>query len=264
MPATLTRHGYWLAAALPLLMPLGWLLRDTAALNPAGFPLWAWLTLPTLYFALPLADLLIGPDRRDPDPAQRSAYTDVAVPVVAALAYLATLPWALATLAAHPPAFGILALLGWTASLANLGGVVAINVAHELTHRRDPWLPKLGGLLLSCVWYPGFKLEHPRWHHVKVATPEDPSSAPLGANVYRQAPRAWWLNTACAWCLAVSDARRAGRPLPALNHEMGAWFLLSAALTVGVYAWLGMLAAAVFVAHGIGAALLLEVINYVE
>lgn len=259
-PAKITRQGYWLAAAVPLLLPLGWALRDLPGMDP----LFAWLSLLVLYVALPLVDLALGRDLQNPAPDKRSDYTDMLIPVCASLMYFAVLVWALATLATHPERLSGWALLGWTVSLANMGGVVAINVAHELIHKRERWLQNLGGLLLSSVAYACFKIEHPRWHHVKVATPEDPSSAPVGSNVYLRAPRAWLLNTRCAWLMAQQSAAAAGRPLPAINHEMTFWYALSAVFLVGTWLLWGPLAAAVWLAHGLGAALLLEVINYVE
>lgn len=260
IPAWLTRRSYWLAALLPLLMPLAWSLRELPGMA-AGF---AWFSLAVLYVVLPLLDALIGRDSRNPGLQASPQGEVVAVPLVAVASYLAVLAWALHAWTTHPAQFSALATLGWTLSLASIGSVVAINVAHELIHRADRRLRALGGILLSCVWYPGFKLEHPRWHHLHVATPADPSSAPRGSTVYVQVPRALWKNTIRGWRLGVEAARKKGRSLPWVRHEMTLWFGLSVALTVGVGLWLGWAAAVLFVAHGLGAAALLEVINYVE
>lgn len=260
MPSWLTHQSYWLAALVPALLPLGWALKELPGMDP----LFAWLSLPVLYIALPLLDRIIGRDTFNPSEHIRSSYTDTLVPVVASISYLSVLIWALMVLAANPGTFSPLALVGWTVSLANMGGVVAINVSHELIHRRERWLQNLGGVLLASVCYACFKLEHPRWHHVKVATPDDPSSAPKGSNVYWRAPRAWLLNTLCGWRLSVGAAKKSDRVLPVINHEMAAWYGLSALLAIAVGWSLGPLPLLVFLAHGVGAALLLEVINYVE
>lgn len=256
-PAT-THLAYWLAALIPLLLPLGWSLRELPGFGLA----FAWLTPLVLYVLLPIADSLIGRDQRNPSPERRALITDTIVPTVAALSYFGVLCWALMTLARYPETFTPLVLLGWVASLANAGGIIAINVAHELIHRRSAWQRNLGGLLLSCVWYGCFKLEHPRWHHVKVATPDDPSSAARGSNVYQQLPRALILNTRCGWALGAEAARTAGRPV--WMNEMLAWYGISALLTLLVFAGLGALPGWVFLAQAVGAAALLEVINYVE
>ncbi|NIV20958.1 MAG: hypothetical protein GWN54_10275, partial [Gammaproteobacteria bacterium] len=215
-PSWLTRQAYWLAALLPLLIPLGWAVRGV----PGFGLLYAWLSLLVLYVAIPLLDAAIGRDEHNPEPDEMPAGADNTVPLVAALSYFSVLAWALHTYAVHSHQFNAWDTLGWALSLADLGGVVAINVAHELIHRRDRRMRALGGALLSCVWYPGFKLEHPRWHHLHVATPADPSSAPLNSTIYRQVPRALVLNTIRGWKLGAEAAAARGRP--ALMNEMWA------------------------------------------
>ncbi len=259
-PATLTRHSYWLAVLIPLLLPLAWSMRDL----PGFGWLFAWVPLLVLYVVLPALDLLIGRDAANPESTAARVYPDTVVPVAAALVYLPTLAWSLYIIGTRPEAFAWPALAGWALSLGDIGGIAAINVAHELIHRRDARLRRLGGLLLACVWYPGFKLEHPRWHHVHVATEADPSSAPRGSTVYGQVPRAWLANSVRAWKLGAASARARGRAFPALRHEVAGWYALSLALTLSAgLAW-GAVAGLVFLVQGLAAAGLLEVINYVE
>jgi alkane 1-monooxygenase len=254
----LTHQAYWLAVLLPLLIPLGWQLRELPGMGVA----FAWLMPLVLYAALPLADMLVGRDTHNPAPKNHAPLTETMVPLLACACYLGVMLWALFTLNANPEFFGPLALLGWTVSLANAGGIIAINISHELIHRRAAWQRNVGGFMLASVSYGCFKLEHPRWHHVKVATDEDPSSAPAGSNVYLRAPRAYVLNMLCGWQLGKAAALQAGRP--AWRNEMLLWYGLSLAMAAGALALWGPLAAAVFIAQGLGAALLLEVINYVE
>jgi alkane 1-monooxygenase len=160
--------------------------------------------------------------------------------------------------------WSIAALVGWTVSLGDIGGIAAINVAHELIHRRNRFLQGLGGLLLSSVLYPGFKLEHPKWHHVKVATPDDPSSAARGTTVYTQVPRAMVLNTIQAWRLAAGDAGKKGRAAPWIWHELTAWWLISLCMALLATYFAGMTGLIVFLCQGLAAISLLEVINYIE
>jgi alkane 1-monooxygenase len=256
----LTRHAYWLVALLPLLMPAAWAVRGL----PGMAALFAWIPLLFLFGLLPVLDTLIGRDASNPEIEPGGAYPDVLIPVAASFVYILSLFWSLSIVGRESAGWNMVALLGWTVSLGNIGGVVAINVAHELIHRRNTWLQRLGGLSLSCVNYAGFKLEHPRWHHVKVATPEDPSSAPKGSTIYTQVPRALLLNTIRAWVLAVENARERGRALPVLNHEMTAWWLLSLALFCLCWAIWGSTVAWVFIFQGLAAASLLEVINFIE
>ena len=87
-PAWLTRQSYWLAAGVPLLLPLAWLMCDW----PGMGVLFAWVPVLTLYGLLPVADWLVGRDLSDPDPKARCYYTDIIIPLVATLSYLVVLP----------------------------------------------------------------------------------------------------------------------------------------------------------------------------
>jgi alkane 1-monooxygenase len=253
-------HAYWLAVLIPLLMPASFALRDLAGMTT----LFAWLPLIVLFVVLPLIDWLIGRDETNPQPAAIRAYPDILIPLCAALTWLPVLAWSIWVTGRYAPGWSTAATIGWILSLGDIGGIAAINVAHELIHRRQPWQRALGGVLLSSVNYAGFKIEHPKWHHVKVATPEDPSSASRGENIYRQIPRAMTFNTVRAWWLAVQGARSRQRRLPWIQHEMTAWWLLSGALALLAW-WLGgAWGVLAFIAQGLVAVSLLEIINFIE
>ncbi len=257
---TLTRHSYWLAVLLPLLMPLAWSLRNL----PGMAALFAWIPLFVLYGLLPLLDTLIGRDTRNPQPGTATVYPATVIPVAAAAVYLCVAAWSLAMIGSYPAVFEWPVLAGWVLSLGDISAIAGINVAHELIHRKSPWQQRLGGLLLACSWYPGFKLEHPRWHHVHVATAADPSSAPLNSTIYRQVPRALLRNTLRSFALGAESARRKGRNRFTWWHEISGWYALSILLGVIIAAIWGATAALAFLLQGIVAAALLEVINYIE
>ena len=253
-------HRYWLVVLLPLLMPLAWSLRDVP-----GFSEWfAWLPTVVLFGILPLLDVMIGPDVAPRGQAAGDWYPRRLVPLLAAVVFAAVLAWSLWVFATHPHRFGWLAACGWALALGDLGGTVAINVAHELVHRRRRWERALGGLLLSLVGYGGFKIEHTRWHHVHVATERDPSSAPLGRTIYAQVPFAIWHNTRHAARLATAGAKQRGRPVPWLLNEFNGWMAVSMLVGVTVAVMLGGAALVLFIAQGLLAISLLEVINYIE
>lgn len=107
-------------------------------------------------------------------------------------AWLVHLAWAIGYAATVPLSAAALAL--WVVSLGIVGGVTAINTAHELTHKTGRFEPLLGGVLLASVVYAGFKAEHARGHHVHVSTPLDTSSACLGQSLCHFLPRALWGN----------------------------------------------------------------------
>jgi alkane 1-monooxygenase len=205
--------AFLLVFLVPALMPAAaWLGLATG--RPDAM---AWFPLFFLFVVLPAADYLLG---HDPVNVPAALEREVALrPWFRALT-LACLPVQLAVLAwsAHwfaNAGFGPAGLAGWLLSQGVVGGILAINTAHELIHKDGRLEPAAGGLLLATVGYHGFKIEHLRGHHVHVSTPEDASSAPLGAWSWAFVPRALVLNSVNAWRLEAQRLR--GRGLPALH-----------------------------------------------
>lgn len=255
---------------------LGFILPFILALLPvlavvsiaAGLPanLGTWLPLIVLFVVLPLLDVLCGADasNRDSQDAERIDR----LPYFRVLTLLILPTWLLvlgysAYMLQQLPLDAI-GTLGWIVSTGVLGGVLAINPAHELIHKSGVFERAVGGILLSSVGYHGFKIEHVRGHHVHVATPQDSSSARLGESVYAFVPRALLHNVRNAWRLEAQRLRQAGKSPWSLRNEMlmwsGFWLIL-----LGVFwLWLGAFGAAFFIVQGLLAATSLEIINYIE
>lgn len=70
-------------------------------------------------------------------------------------------------------------------------GQVGNSNAHELIHRPDRGLRRLGIAVYSSLLFGHHVSAHLRVHHVHAATDADPNSAPLGQSYYAFAPRAW-------------------------------------------------------------------------
>ena len=105
--------------------------------------------------------------------------------------------------------------LGWPAkvglalSIGALGGV-GINTAHEMGHKKESlerWLSKIA---LAPTGYGHFYIEHNRGHHVRVATPEDPSSARFGETFWEFLPRSVFGSLRSALRLEAQRIRRRG------------------------------------------------------
>ncbi len=253
--ARLRPLGYWLVFTVPALMPLSW-----GLIQATGSFLWAGLPIVWLYGLLPLTDWLIGRDRHPPVDAQDTWLNRRLVPWLCLPVQVAVVFGSLAVLPSMPWWAGIL----WVLSLGYVGGVLAINVAHELIHRRNRLDRIIGGLLLSTVNYVTFKIEHVRGHHVWVATEKDPSSAPRGEIVYRFVPRALIRNTLNGWRLEAERLRRIGKSPISLRNELIGWQLVVIAMVVWAWFIAGWIGVAGFLAQGLVAAASLEVINYVE
>ncbi|MFZ5638397.1 MAG: alkane 1-monooxygenase [Pseudomonadota bacterium] len=256
------RLGFLIVFVVPALMPAAaWLGARS------GRPdLMAWFPLFFLFVLIPIADYALGHDPRNPTPEEAArlegdgwfkAMTLAALPVQWGI--MAWSGWHLAQADLGP-----VGIAGWLLSQGIVGGVLAINVAHELIHK-DSALERLaGGLLLTSVGYHGFKIEHVRGHHVHVSTPEDASSARFGQSLWHFLPRALLRNTANAWALEAQRLAKQGRRWWSPENELLRWTALWLALAAGFALWLGPVGVAYFLVQGFFAACSLEIINYIE
>ncbi len=260
---SLKKYAYAMVVVPPLL-----LLASEALWSRFGHAdVFAWFTLAFVFGLVPLLDHIIGKDPVNPD-------EDSEVPKLAEQQFyrwltLLCLPmqWASIIYAGHifmTTDFSLFGQLGWLMSIGTVGGVVAINVGHELIHK-DPRLEQwAGGLLLASVSYTGFKVEHVRGHHVHVSTPEDASSSRFGQSLYQFLPHAYWHNFLNAWKLEAKRLKRKGHGAFNWRNELIWWYGISALMALGcgvLWGWLGVF---FFVAQSFFAFTLLEIINYVE
>ncbi len=256
------RLGFLIVFVVPALVPLAaWLGRTTG--HPDAL---AWFPLFFLFVLLPLCDYALGHDPQNPEPVDRVQLDEDAwfraMTLAALPAQLGVLAWSMWYFV-HA-GLGPAGTLGWLLSQGIVGGVLAINVAHELIHKESPLERAAGGVLLSSVGYHGFKIEHLRGHHVHVSTPRDASSARFGQSLWHFLPRALLRNTGNAWRLEAQRLQRLGKPWWHWHNEMIGWSALWLAFAVGAWLWLGPMGLGFFVVQGFFAACSLEIINYIE
>lgn len=257
------RHAYLMFLLPALLPPTAWLMAG----RHGGWDAWAWYT-PFVYFVvIPVLDACLGRDRRNPSPQHEAVLRDdrfyVALPLLCVPLQLGVLLWG-AWAFAHAP-FGLPGQIGWVVSIGCVGGVLAINAAHELIHKPTALERGAGGVLLASVLYGSFKIEHIHGHHVDVATPADNSTARRGESAWHFIGRAFARNVARAWRLERSRAARLGLPFAWWRSEVAQWFALSAFFAaVCVLAAGGWAGLAYFVVQAMVAIALLETINYIE
>ncbi|MEV4388821.1 alkane 1-monooxygenase [Micromonospora sp. NPDC049580] len=255
------RKPLWpLALLVPALPFVGF------ALWRAGGGAWAWWLTPAVVFGLiPVVDLLLGDDRKNPP--------EEAVPRLAADGYYRWLTYlylpaqyAALVLCCAVWARDSLSLAAAAGLVATVGVVngIAINTAHELGHKRERverWLSKVA---LAPAAYGHFYVEHNRGHHVRVATPEDPASSRLGESFWAFWPRTVLGSLRSAWRLETSRFRIRGRsPWTHRNDVLNAW-----AMTLVLYAALTLVFGPVvlpfLVLQAVVGFSLLEVVNYLE
>jgi alkane 1-monooxygenase len=148
------------------------------------------------------------------------------------------------------PSAGLSNRIGLASALGVACGVIGINVAHELGHRRGRIERILARLLLATSLNWQFFIEHNRGHHKNVATPNDPESARLNESIYAFFVRAIRDSFINAWNLDRKEM------LFGLSFELA--LVSSIGIFFGSACLIGFVCAALF---GI---LLLQSVNYIE
>lgn len=148
-------------------------------------------------------------------------------------------------------------------SMGAINGI-AINTAHELSHKHDRLDHILSHLALVPTGYNHFRVEHPYGHHKRAATPEDPASSQMGETFYEFWPRTVFGSLKSAIEIETTRLKRKGKEFWSLDNELLQGWGMSAAFhgsMVGIFGKgvIPYLATQAF--YGIS---LFEVINYIE
>jgi alkane 1-monooxygenase len=118
-------------------------------------------------------------------------------------------------------------------------GQVSNSNAHELIHRTDKGLFRLGKWVLISLLYGHHVTAHLKVHHRYVATPDDPNTARLGEGFWGFTQRAWAGAFVAGWEIERSIAKVKERELPLWRHPYaeyvagGLGFALLATVTFG-------------------------------
>jgi len=240
------------------------------------------------FFLMPVMDLLLGTDYRNPDSADlRAAKKSVVYKSILRFypfAHLSVLALVLHLACTYRAAISPPAFVGIAVSCGVAGGIL-FAAAHELIHsvqKVDRWL---GNALLCSVFYMHWSDSHLA-HHVKVATREDPSSARLGESLWHFIPRSVVGNMVDGWNWAEAGRLRRSRnnnnnkrndadkpatvvvmpkfPFWSLKNKILWWFACPALLNMAVAAIYGSAGVCFMAMQGIVAILLLETVNYIE
>ena len=238
-----------------------WLSFDFLTINQAPY-----FALLFFFVLIPIADWLIG---KDPHNVPESLCKEISQQGFYKVLTLMTVPLMMFVLA-----FGLWQFtnehlhwsgkLGWILNIGIIGGILSINVAHELIHKNSNLEKNCGGVLLSFVCYGGFKIEHVRGHHVNVSTPRDPSSAGYNQSLYDFLPKAYYHNISNAWKLEAIRLKRKGSKVWSLSNELVLWYSISLVIAIICIIVAGYQGLLFFLGQSLIAFTLLEMINYIE
>lgn len=155
-------------------------------------------------------------------------------------------------------------MVGRISAMGLMCGVIGINVAHELGHRKTWYEQFMAKALLMTSLYMHFFIEHNRGHHKNVSTKEDPSSARYGEMLY-----AFWIRSVVfayvsAWKLEANRLKKKGKSPLSLSNEMLRFQLIQIGLTIGIGFLFGWVVMGYFIMAAVIGFLLLETVNYIE
>jgi alkane 1-monooxygenase len=266
---TVKKYGYFIFL-MPLIMPaLSFYWGHLSGYHD----FFAFLTLLVVYALIPILDLLLGKDPVNPSEAdvpslsQEKFYRYLALSCLPL--YFICL-FSTGFLLVTWTELSIVGQIGFALSMGVVGGIIAINVGHELIHKNTKLEKVSGGLLYSLVCYAGFIVEHIYGHHVHVSTPDDASSSRYKQSVYNFLPKAYVGNFKNAWKIQKKRLNKKGLGLLSSKNEL-IWYNLASVATACLmglfFVLLGsdfLLGAGFFLIQSVVAFTLLEIINYIE
>ena len=154
--------------------------------------------------------------------------------------------------------------IGLVFALGILLATNAVNVAHELGHRKNKFEVLLTRLLLLPCLYMHFTLEHNHGHHKHVATDLDPATAKKGQSLYH-----FWITSVFgqyknAWLIQKKLLKKNGAHFISTKNNMLLFIIYQGIYLGGVYTFFGFKIFLIALIVGIISFLFLETINYIE
>lgn len=155
-------------------------------------------------------------------------------------------------------------MVGITVSLGMCCGILGINVAHELGHRRTWYEQAMAKALLLSSLYMQFFIEHNRGHHRNVATDLDPASSRYGEPIYFFIPRSIIGGYINAWKLEKERLAKTDHSFTSLHNEMVRYHIMEFATLAVIFAIFGWVGLVGFIGAATCGYFLLEAVNYIE
>ena len=239
-------------------------LATALSLNSRG-----WLTFSTVIFAfiaIPIIEMIVGKDstnlsEKELEQKKVNKVFDLMLylnlPIVFGLLY-----WSFINISSID--YSLTELAGLSYSIGILLATNAINVAHELGHRKGLFERTLSKALYMPCLYMHFYIEHNYGHHLKVGTPDDGATAKYNQPVY-----SFWASSVIkqyfdAWKKQKELLSASKSGFFSIKNDM-AWYVLIQTLYLALvcffFSFKGFLFALIV---GVISFLFLETINYIE
>ena len=148
-------------------------------------------------------------------------------------------------------------------SMGAINGI-AINTAHELSHKSARLDHILSHLALVPSGYNHFRIEHPYGHHKRAATPEDPASSQMGETFYEFLPRTVIGSFKSAIEIEHARLKRRGLSFWSKENELLQGWSMSVAFHSSMIGLFGKSVLPYLAVQSAYSITLFEIINYIE
>ncbi|MEO1658685.1 MAG: alkane 1-monooxygenase [Pseudomonadota bacterium] len=217
------------------------------------------------YMAVPALDTIIGEDITSPP---ETDYEALAADRYYTHVVFATLPMYFISFVAAMYVLGTQTVPLWAAApfvfAVGLASGQTITLAHELGHRTEKFDRLFANISLALIGMGHFCIEHNRGHHVRVATPEDCSSARMNETVYGFAFRDMTGAAMGAWEHEAKRLKARGKGFFSLENEILQSYALTVVIAAALVAWLGWDVLPFILIHHFFGFLVLSMVNYIE
>ena len=218
-----------------------------------------------LHVIIPTIDTIIGKDANNPTNEdikllENDPYYATLVKTVIPLQYAANV-YACYIASRKETSFLDKILIG--ISMGAVNGI-AINTAHELSHKQDRIDHLLSHMALVPTGYNHFRVEHPYGHHKRAATPEDPASSQMGETFYEFWPRTVLGSLKSAIEIETNRLKRKGKQFWSKDNELLQGWAMSATFHASMVKLFGKGAIPYLATQAFYGISLFEIINYIE
>jgi hypothetical protein len=142
-----------------------------------------------------------------------------------------------------------------------VGTVTAHELVHRTWHRPSVFV---GRWLLAFSFDSSFSIEHVYGHHNNVARSHDPATAPRGRNVYRHIVISTLAGNKSAWRIENQRLKRRQQAVWSWHNQILRGAAMSLCLLFLSFGLGGLPGLLFFIACGLWAKALLEIVNYME
>ncbi|MCU4412570.1 alkane 1-monooxygenase [Acinetobacter sp. WU_MDCI_Axc73] len=218
-----------------------------------------------LHIIIPTIDTIIGKDANNPTNEdikllENDPYYAALVKSFIPIQYAANI-YACYIVSRKETSFIDKILLG--ISMGAINGI-AINTAHELSHKQDRIDHLLSHMALVPTGYNHFRVEHPYGHHKRAATPEDPASSQMGETFYEFWPRTVLGSLKSAIEIETHRLKRKGKRFWSKDNELLQGWTMSATFHASMVKLFGKSTIPYLATQAFYGISLFEIINYIE